>query len=300
MRGFAAACALACAPLSVAQDDMADGYVARDEQLADFVEMLDEDVPAGERRPLAHALAAAAAGRDRTACWLSGSLHRRGDGMPGNPFPRDAERAQSDLFCAASQGNSLAMAQLAELDLELGAWVEAMAWAQMYAKFELAVGLAASGPAGDGYAAELIERIDGKLDAAGRVQAEARIAEIQKRYGDDITASAIAAAQGNTLTLDDRPTGELAYAPGTYRPYRIRHPGRRSGIASFVIEVSPEGRLQRHVLVDALPRRQVVATAARVVEDLRFTPTGSDEPRYAIVPILVDVRTRSLKRPASR
>jgi hypothetical protein len=297
---LAAACALACAPLCVAQDDMADGYVARDEQLADFVELLDDRVPAIERRPLALALSAAAVQQDRTACWLSGSLQRRGDELAGNPFPRDPEGAQSDLFCAASQGNSFAMAQLAELDLELGAYLEAMAWAQMYAKFELAVGLATAGTVEDGYAAELIERIDAKLDADGRTKAEARVAELQKRYGNDIAASAMAAAQGRMLAADGKADGELAYAVGTYRPYRVRHPGRRSGIAVFVIEVAPDGRLARHVLVDALPRRQTVTTAERVVEDLRFTPTGSDEPRYAIVPILVDVRTRSLKRPAPR
>ena len=129
--------ALLC--LSVAYAHAASVPVAQKvENKEDYDSWILLDAAQGPERQLVEAgrVRAVAETGDAYAQYLLGTLYRLGKSHPAKLFERDDEKAGKYLSNAAVNGQVLAMAGMAELELRRKQPMKAMIWAQAFARYE--------------------------------------------------------------------------------------------------------------------------------------------------------------------
>lgn len=209
--------------------------------------LLSTRVPRAERMKLfAHVIALANQGQVR-AQDLAGTLYWQGGRTKGSPVDRNLVQARKLLANAAIHGDVLAMAKLAELELAEGRTLQAMVWAQMYARYLDPMAMERSRRGHQAaYAASLIKRIlkaGGKIDDATSRDVAALVNRFDAGIRDGIHTFASLDRRGTTfLTVQPMPPG---LDPGPLL--------NRNGVAEYMIEFDPSGAPQRIWLLAAYP-----------------------------------------------
>jgi len=109
--------------------------VAANQNLADLTRFLDASTPVDQRRSLFEGWRAAALAGETDAQYIIGTIYRRGDSIEPRVAVRDADQARRFLSTAAGHGRLLAMAKMAELELDEDRPLDAMIWTQIYGAY---------------------------------------------------------------------------------------------------------------------------------------------------------------------
>lgn len=111
-----------------------------------FAVLLDRSADDEARAGHLENLQAWAARGDRESRYVLGTLYRLGKSHPARLLKHDYQKAAGLLGHAALDGHVLAMAGLAELELEARRPLAGMMWAQAYVNFGEAAGLSGGTP----------------------------------------------------------------------------------------------------------------------------------------------------------
>jgi len=286
--------------------------------------LLDPRTPASDRE-VHLARLKVAAGNDRTAAQhLLGTLYRLGPDHPARVLAHDPGQARHWLGKAAHGGELLAMAGLAEMDLADGKPMDAMVWAQVMVLYNRRYPPVGSTDAPE-YAADLIYRAHEALmspdpnaprrrPTQAMLRASARVVneEILKNFSEFVAArgEAMDAAFRARLQPSVQPKAVDPDCPAIYDPelwpLEVTQPGGvnvvrtresrklvHAGYGYFYVDVEPDGRVSRVLMVDALPGAEYGIGLQATVEKLRFNAIEGAPLRVALVPM--SYRTGELK-----
>jgi TPR repeat protein len=242
--------------------------------------VLDPQTPQAERQQALMKLQQATDNNDQHNLYLLGSLYWMGRRASGAPVDQDLDKASIYMGNAATHGSLLGMAKMAEIDLAMHKYHEAMIWAQVYGHY--ATSRPKSERAGEGYLAELVQRIIDKLGRSGVSDAMPDVASFIDAHDADIRAG-----DGNDL-------GEHANHPASKsKPYLTADHqfNPRSGIADYFLVFKPDGSVAHAWLLDAIPDPELGKALQKYAGDMTLPPIeahAGQAPRYGWVPVGFD------------
>lgn len=235
----------------------------------------DADIPATRKSQALETLRDMAQNGNREAQFAMGSLYMWGPRHPAALTPRDDAKAAIYLSNAAIQGNTDAMAAMAEIELRTHHAVSALVWALADYYFR------EHGPhKPHSYTAGLILRTREGLTAAQRKQAITDANGFIARYGAGILAPRPGFA----------PEPAACRIKETFRPWvYFANPAEgmpHGGVGWYLYAVDAKGRPLQHVVVNEFPSWRLRRTFALNVRKMRFNPAPAcPKPvRYALVP----------------
>ncbi|GHA84898.1 hypothetical protein [Cognatilysobacter bugurensis] len=254
------------------------------------------DAPPPQRADARRQTIEAAMKGDGAAAFRLGALFRLGMEHPAQAVERDLDTARYWLEkCVdAPRCPALALASLAELEIEAGRYREAMQWAQAWAAVERELhalgrrpGESSFRPAS--YTAYLLKRCFEYLPKQGREDAVAEaFTEFQQRRGAQLQRMAAAAAAVAAVPLREQQRAEFAASRYNHPVQASRRP-TAPAVALYLLRADPAGgRPEAVTLIEALPSpREALAFAgvARRWESRPYAPDTADERRYAMLPI---------------
>lgn len=241
--------------------------------------MLNASAPTRDRLDRFDALMKQANSGQVRAQDLAGTLFWQGPAIEGSPVPRNLAQARNLLANAAVNGEVMAMAKLAELELGAGRTNQAMVWAQMYARYrDPTTSVRSRSRRQSSYTSGLITRI---LKAGGAI--------------DKTTKSEVASMVARFDNSIRRGIDEFSALRRSGSTYLFRYPSGRdkredvnvSGFAEYMIEFDPDGKPTRMWLLDSVPTARV-DTVVRPYLDLALANKVSSDtgPRYLKIPII--------------
>lgn len=231
---------------------------------------------------------------DGHAAFQLGVLFRHGMDHPARAVERDLDTARHWLEkCVdAPQCPAMALASLAELELEAERHREAMQWAQAWAAVERELhrlgrrpGQSAFRPAS--YTAHLLKRCFDSLPARGRDEAVAQaFEEFQQRRGVQLHRMAAAAVAAVPVQERDR----VEFAASQYNhPVQAAPRTPVPAVALYLLRADPAGgRPEAVTLIESLPapRNALAFTGiARRWESKPYAPSASGARRYGLLPV---------------
>lgn len=242
-------------------------------------QMLDASVPKAERFALFPKMMALANKGHVRAQDIAGTIYWQGSRLDGSPIDQNLDQARKLLANAAVHGDVLAMAKLAELELEAGRTAEAMIWAQMYARFQdpQASQRARRGRSA-AYASDLIERVGdagGKIDDSAKTNFAAVVSRFDESIRRGIDAYNIERRDGVTRLLR--------------HPRGIDQIEQRniSGVAEYIVAFDSSGKPGKVWLLDAFPSSKMDTILRHYLEHVMAN--GADAaigPRYLKVSVV--------------
>ena len=252
---------------------------ARLPSFADFARAVliafDTHAPAAQKKQALATLRDMAQDGNREAQFAMGSLYMWGPRHPAALTPRDDAKAAIYLSNAAIQGNTDAMAAMAEIELRTHHAVSALVWALADYYFR------EHGPhKPHSYTAGLILRTREGLTAAQRKQAITDANGFIARYGAGILAPRPGFA----------PEPAACRIKETFRPWvYFADPAEgmpHGGVGWYLYAVDAKGRPLQHVAINEFPSWRLRHTFALNVHKMRFSPAPAcPKPvRYALVP----------------
>lgn len=228
------------------------------------------------------------------------SLYWQGELHPAALVARDVDKARRWFAEAAADGDLMAMASSAELELANGDPFAGMMWAQI---FVLHRRLWKAEADGEEYAADLVQRAFRKLPR-GRYSTEHiddTLNAFMDKYGARIEAGRRKALPGgdDEETGSDRGEERSCQVPASAQPPALRsrggHVSRPSpsgaypdepGWASFRLRIDPSGKVTQAVVLESLPGPAFGRSLARTVRKIEFESVDpSSPPRDVILPI---------------
>lgn len=257
--------------------------------------------PEQRRQALKRAVKLAMAGDGRAAFQL-GVLYRHGPEHPSGAVERNVETARYWLAkcIEAEDCPRLAMASMAELELEAGNYKPAMQWAQAWAALEKEIDKATRqlrrDEGSDAYAAYLLSRCFQHLDRAEADRlSSAWLAEFVQVHGTQMNrmlAYVIGGAEGRAER----------WAEFTGRKSRnvtiFVHP-EVPVLGLYLLRAAPEGgRAEAVTLIEGLPKPSQLRGLAGVAGRSEYKPYSPDvagERRYHFMPIAYADRRHGLK-----
>jgi hypothetical protein len=248
---------------------------------ATWAQLFDSAIPLADRqRMLANLEANATQSDDPHALYMLGSLYHMGQHDPGSPAQEDPKKATLYFSNAAIRGSVLAMAKMAELEMDAGQYREAMNWAQIYAHY--ASMSKRDRESRGAYAAELVQRV---MDQIGESQMTAIMADVNSFVADHDTSIKVGIA-GETM---------LNHVHITSSRHHVRSILDTSmpdtGIADFIVAFKPDGSVANVQLLDAVPRLDVAAILREYAEKMTASPapdSGDHALRYVWVPTVLN------------
>lgn len=254
--------------------------------------LLDASVPLGERLELFNNVMALANKGQVRAQDLAGTLYWQGPAIEGSPVPRKLDQARNLLANSAVNGNLLAMAKLAELELQAGRTDKAMVWAQLYARYrDPTKSIRARSRHNSGYTTDLIERIvkaGGKTDKAIQTEVSGMVSLFDDRIRRGIEAFQNQRRSGETF-LFRRPSGTDKQEDRNV-----------NGLAEYMVEFHPDGKPGRIWLLDSLPGPRTDQVVRSHLDLAMANKVGADTgPRYLKVWIEHSARRFKGLRPKS-
>lgn len=241
-------------------------------------QMLDPATPQPERLKLfAHVIALANQGQVR-AQNLAGTMYWKGSAITGSPVESKLDQAQILLANAAVHGDVLAMAKLAELNLQAGHQQKAMVWGQLYGHYLDPMHKARKKHGRRyAYASDLIARIE---KAGGKIndKVSANVSGMVTKFNEPIRA-------GITAFKEQRRHGaaHLIVTPTGAVPRELSN---KSGMAEFMVAFDPSGAPHKVWLIASYPTADL-GTGLRPLIDPAGVNRGSDDAgmRYLLVVI---------------
>jgi hypothetical protein len=258
--------------------------------------LLDASTPIEERHQIFSAYESLAEGGNVQAEYVVGSLYRIGQSLPASPVQRNDAKAALYLSNAATHGDILAMAKMAEMELAEGNYGEAMNWAQILGHYVKSIPNV-RGPS-QGYIAELVARIDEKFDNAKMKDVVEDLNTFIATYDTSIrTGLASRAEQKNNDPKEVSPTNSM-YSPSTLNP-KFAEQNPTAGFADYLIEFNPDGTVEKVWILDSVPNPSLGKTLFDVARATRINPENElkeSEPRTAWLPIDFDDRRYRLNK----
>ncbi|TAM64771.1 MAG: hypothetical protein EPN49_00130 [Rhodanobacter sp.] len=244
--------------------------------------ILDPQLPLTTRQQALEQLIDSTKVNDQHNLYLLGSLYWMGQRASGAPVQRDLNQAAIYMSNAAIHGSLLGMAKMAEIELALHKYSEAMIWAQVYAHY--AMQLPRNERPNEGYTAELVQRIIDKLGRAGVTQAMPQVSNFIALHDTDIRA-------GSDSDFD----GRQPHPVSKTRPYLT--PDYRfvpkSGIADYLLAFHADGSEAHAWLLDATPDPALGEALRQYAHEMTLPPTkaqAGDGLRYAWSVVMFDDR----------
>ncbi|MFC5438301.1 hypothetical protein ACFPME_17200 [Rhodanobacter umsongensis] len=259
------------------------GAAAPDEAALDasWAQVLNDSIPTAQRQQaLSRIEQAAQATGNQHELYLLGSLYHMGEHAHGSFVPRDLIKASLYLGNAATRGSVRAMAKMAEVELAMHEYREAMNWAQIYGHYELLL------PHGvrphHGYAAELVQRIADKL---GR----STMPEIMSDVNSFIASNDAAIRAGNGGA--SAPNGLMPWPESkAFLPPSGRL-APRAGFADYLLAFNRDGSLADMWLLDAVPDPPLGLALRQYAREMVVAPMPAGAGpalRYAWLPMAYD------------
>ncbi|GAB2555640.1 hypothetical protein [Rhodanobacter koreensis] len=253
--------------------------------------LLDINTPINERQNIFSAFEKLANDGDTPSQYIVGSIYRIGQQLPASPVKRDVVKAQLYLSNAATHGEILAMAKMAEIELSTDNYLEAMNWAQIFGHY--AALLPQKLRPSPGYTAELIERIDEKFDRAKLPDVVKNVNIFIANYDNAINAG-IKTAQMRDSGTDIYPVSsserQRQYMPETGNS-KFADLSPRAGFVEFLIVFKPDGSAQKALVLDSIPDPHLGKALSYIAAGYRVNSVNdveNDNPRYAWVPVMFD------------
>ena len=242
--------------------------------------ILDPQVPLATRQQALAQLEQSTKSNDQHNLYLLGSLYWMGRHASGAPVQRDLDQAAIYMSNAAIHGSLLGMAKMAEIDLAIHKYSEAMIWAQVYAHY--AMQLPRDERPNDGYTAELAQRIIDKLGRVGITQAMPQVINFIALHDADIRA-------GTDSDFGGRQPHPVSKARPYLTPsYRFEP---KSGMADYLLAFHADGSEAHAWLLDAIPDPALGEALQRYAREMTLPPTkakAGDGLRYAWFPMMFD------------
>lgn len=270
--------------------------------------LLDILLDANQRseRQLAEAgkVEALAEAGDAYAQYLLGTLYRLGKSHPSKLFERDDGKAEKYLGNASVNGQVLAMAGMAELELRRKQPMKAMVWAQAFAGYQSVHDeIFGDKNPRQAYAAFLLQRSFegvGHSDAV-RQQIGQYFQDFQESHDATIRAAIArehekqqSLEKGDGTGLAQLYSGRIDLDTPDPREQRMHSPG----YALFLVGINPKGRIEKLLVVDALPDQVFAAGLEGVMRRSHFNTAKKDsDMRWAYVPVNYDDQSVKLKKP---
>lgn len=251
--------------------------------------MLDASVPEPQRLKLfSHVIALANQGVVR-AQDLAGTMYWQGAEIQGSPVRTDLKQARILLGNAAIHGEVLAMAKLAELELQAGQPQKAMIWVQLYAHY-LDPMKSAREQHGRryNYASDLMERITkagGKIDDSTSRSVSSMVAKFEKPIRTGITTFKQQRRHGDM---------HLIAMPAGNPPDNLR---TKSGVAEYMVAFDPSGTPAHVWQIASYPTPDFGTGLRPQIDQSRANPVSSGTGmRYMLVTIPhYSVKSRALR-----
>ena len=226
--------------------------------------LLNASRPRAERmKQFAHMIALANQGQV-PAQDLAGTLYWRGNKVHGSPVKTNLVQARKLLANAAIHGDTLAMAKLAELELEAGRLPQAMVWAQLYARYVNPMTLQRGQHGGDtAYASDLIGRIlkaGGKIDTSTKTSVASMVHRFDKSIRRGIDAYQNKKRSGRVY---------LIHGPAGVPPRDIDN---LNGVAEYLIGFDPDGKPVDIMILDAFPHPELAALLRDPIKHVMANP----------------------------
>ena len=235
----------------------------------------DAGMPAARKAQALKTLRDLAQNGNREAQFAMGSLYMWGPRHPAALTPRDDAKAAIYLSNSAIQGNTDAMAAMAEIDLRTHHAVSALVWALADYYFR------EHGPhKPHSYTAGLILRTREGLTATQRKQAITDANGFIARYGAGILAP----------RPDFAPEPAACRIKETFKPWIYFADAAdgmpHGGVGWYLYAVDAKGRPLQHAIINAFPSWRLRRTFVLNVHKMRFNPAPAcPKPvRYALVP----------------
>lgn len=251
--------------------------------------MLDASVPEAQRLKLfSNVIQLANQGVVRAQA-LAGTMYWQGSNIHNSPIQTDLKQARILLANAAVHGDVLAMAKLAELQIQAGHPQKAMVWAQLYAHYLDPVKSAREQHGGRyNYASDMMKRI---TDAGGKINDKT-----SKNVNAMVSRFDKAIRTGITTFKQQHRTGDmhLAVMPKGTIPKDLR---TKSGVAEFMVAFDPKGSPAKTWLIASYPSADFGKDLRPQIDNARANSvhagTGT---RYMLVPIHhYSVKSRALR-----
>lgn len=250
----------------------------------DYVALLDPEIDGELRQQQEQRLLGLARKGDHAARCLAGRLDYQRAVRPTRVDAKHAERAAEWLNACVLGGDVNAMLSMAELDLAQGRPLEAAVWTQGYLKLVQILGEDMVGPPGKAYQAALLARIDRKF--AGRRPDNEELLEYVAGflvdYGDRIVSAcraggcqpwpALPGAESARIT-----NGGTSYSGGMHRNIASIEDNAQ---ATFLVEVDPQGRTRRAIVLVAYPEERSASQLMGWAKSRRYSPAQAEGPRY--------------------
>ena len=263
-----------------------------------LLDLLDPQAPADRR---AQALAAYERLAKLPGCiqaaYTLGQLYRHGADLPGNLLPQDVAKARELLLPSALDGDILAFADLAEMEMRHANGREAMRWTQLYLHFVRTVQMPGIDDADDvqyqrsAYNGNLLTRSTlvwgwARPHLPRRLIREDLNAWLDQ-HGADVTQRMRERQQGWNEAMSGGPDGvRVTQVP---QDCQMRLPDRiGAASASWIVEVLPSGDVGRVVLENFVPNADVASDlAAKCLSQYRFAAFDGSESRTVRIPMVI-------------
>ena len=242
--------------------------------------ILDPQQPLPVRQRTLAAIEENARDADPGELYLLGSLYEMGPRASGSPVARDVDKATLYLGNAALGGSLLAMAKMAEIDMNTRKYREAMIWAQVFAHYATLLPDGERPP--DGYTAELVQRILDKLGRSGIPQVMPDVANFIAQHDASIRAGSNSRFGGHAP--GPKPKERSVVAPEG----RFAAP---SGFADYLLAFRPDGSVAHAWLLDAVPDPALGESLRHYVSEMTIPAESADRAgrlRYAWLPAMFD------------
>ncbi len=203
---------------------------AREASTKTWAVILDPQIPLATRQQALAGLEQGISNDDQHELYLLGSLYYMGKHASGALVEQDLAKADVYMGNAAIHGSLFGMAKMAEIDLAVHKYPEAMIWAQVYAHYAML--LPKHERPSDGYTAELVQRIIDKLGSSGVTQAMPEVANFIAVHDAAIHAGTDSNFNGER----PRPAGKRK----TYLTPNYRF-APKSGIADYLLAFNADG-----------------------------------------------------------
>lgn len=202
-----------------------------------------------------------------------GSIYWMGDSLPHALVRTNLAKARLYLSNAAAQGQVIAMAKLAEIELAAGNTDSAMVWAQLFAHYQAL--MPGSTAPGRGYLAELLQRIYLHFNRAHLPSVTQDANAFVASYDTAIRSSALRNTQNSSKIarmLDPHAPHTVMFSPVTQpdMPY--------SCYSEYLIAFNNDGSTYGTWMLDAMPttgcgsRLREIAMHARAAPDRDTSP----------------------------
>lgn len=228
--------------------------------------------------------------------YLLGSLYRLGREHPAALVDQDMDKARKLLTAAALDGDLLAMASMAEIELTRGDYMAAMVWGQVYGHYDAIYG---SGRAGKhAYIADMLDRIYRRLRAGKDIEDEIQVlvTAFVVEHGERIDAvhkappelrcvDATGAAQAQILPIQRRMISRS----------RAQEEMSGAGIAMYELGVDANGNVVHLFTIDSLPDPTIAVGLDATARRLKFTPAPGVPIRWIRKPMAYNGGDTQLK-----